>query len=739
MEETQINGSEELGEDFYEKIEAPKFVDLTAPDHFRPGNDDRYWFCLRVGCDQKHEEEMDSEQIYKNFVLRVMAARSPNVRFRKALCRKDPSANVKCPLTVPAKSSKSRISRLAMVSSISQKMVDGKVKARPLLKHTTTPTNEKAKQSSVLSKSLTTPRNKKGLSNPGTFLSVRNPKPTSVAVPKNRVVAKALVFHSPKKAVKIKTSAELSTRMKAICAGMKKLEITGGKKHESGHNKMLPLDASRKQFKGREVKSRVYDSLRSKNCQGKEAKSSKCLKKKNKEKDIEQSCGPAPTKDTENDSSDMETEEKSRNGSLEVCSTLGLQRNEHDGECLVNLKNSEFPLSENKGESMSDDTSRSNLTSLSNCEEKNSGEYDIPSGQDNKTDEGSDSEEKAKSNSEKSKVMTGDYKENATSSGDKENESKAMSNDEKENDSSADDNRKLNQINTSQMEKKKILGKHETYKSIQTVSKGMCKTSKGNSASAVTCAEGVMNYRKPKLTSPKPFRLRTDERQILKEANLEKKLHHNEPLKEITTIAKVPGGSSQRKLKKAVHRNEMCLEQVEYASDARDGSERESDKTKPKEEPLRLRTSCSRTLKGAVRRKQSTTQQRRTVSIDQKTNLATSQIDVDQDRAAKKSAKTFKRTKSLHMKQSRMTQGSESSKKKTISLITPGRLGVIQESSPTIVSSKVVPKPLENGVSPSSKISSSRPSSARRRRTTVPKEPHFHDVHMPKSCTRRVT
>ncbi|KAH7575488.1 hypothetical protein JRO89_XS02G0122600 [Xanthoceras sorbifolium] len=676
----QTPANKERYQRLVEKIIELPFVPSLRTQGARSVSTDHYLKTLRERCDQKHEEEMDSEQIYKNFVLRVMAARSPNVRFRKALCRKDPSANVKCPLTVPAKSSKSRISRLAMVSSISQKMVDGKVKARPLLKHTTTPTNEKAKQSSVLSKSLTTPRNKKGLSNPGTFLSVRNPKPTSVAVPKNRVVAKALVFHSPKKTVKIKTSAELSTRMKAICAGMKKLEITGGKKHESGHNKMLPLDASRKQFKGREVKSRVYDSLRSKNCQGKEAKSSKCLKKKNKEKDIEQSCGPAPTKDTENDSSDMETEEKSRNGSLEVCSTLGSQRNEYDGECLVNLKNSEFPLSKNKGESMSDDTSR-NMTSLSNCEEKNSGGYDIPSGQDNKTNEGSDSEEKAKSNSDKSKVLTGDYKENATSSGDKENESKAMSNDEKENDSSADDN--------SQIEKKKILGKHETYKSIQTVSKGMCKTSKGNSASAVTCAEGVMNYRKPKLTSPKPFRLRTDERQILKEANLEKKLHHNEPLKEITTIARVPGGSSQRKLKKAVHKNETCLEQVEYASDARDGSERESDKTKPKDEPLRMRTSCSQTLKAA--------------------------IDVDQDRAAKKSEKTFKRTKSLHMKQSRMTRGSESSKKKTISLTTPGRLGVIKECS-----------------RPSS-------SSARRRRTTVPKEPHFHDVHMPKSCTRRVT
>lgn len=40
-------------EDFYETIEAPKFVDLTAPDH-RPEGDDRYWFCSRVGQNLIH-------------------------------------------------------------------------------------------------------------------------------------------------------------------------------------------------------------------------------------------------------------------------------------------------------------------------------------------------------------------------------------------------------------------------------------------------------------------------------------------------------------------------------------------------------------------------------------------------------------------------------------------------------------------------------------------------------------
>lgn len=35
-------------DDIYENIEAPKFVDLTAPDCRRPDHD-RHWFCFRVG------------------------------------------------------------------------------------------------------------------------------------------------------------------------------------------------------------------------------------------------------------------------------------------------------------------------------------------------------------------------------------------------------------------------------------------------------------------------------------------------------------------------------------------------------------------------------------------------------------------------------------------------------------------------------------------------------------------
>lgn len=48
-EEEEFCGGGGGGDEFYEMIEAPKFVDLTKPDHHRPDHDDRFWFCLRVG------------------------------------------------------------------------------------------------------------------------------------------------------------------------------------------------------------------------------------------------------------------------------------------------------------------------------------------------------------------------------------------------------------------------------------------------------------------------------------------------------------------------------------------------------------------------------------------------------------------------------------------------------------------------------------------------------------------
>ncbi|XP_012480579.1 uncharacterized protein LOC105795484 [Gossypium raimondii] len=533
MDKFQINGAgdeEIIGDEFYEKIEAPKFVDLAAPDRCRTENDDRYWFCLRVGCDQKHEEEMDPEEIYKNFVLRVMAARSPSVGLRKALCRRDSRLKLDCPRTVPAKSSKSRVSRLAMISSISTKMGEAKVKVK---QSSTTPNVKKAtaaKQPST--KALTTPRNKKGVSNPGTFRSVRNPKPTTVEVPKDRVVAKALVFHSPKKAVKLKKSVEWSSSLRRICSGMKKLEITdGSKKNALGCNK--PLAAPRKQLRGREVKSRVYDSLHCQNQKTQEAKSINRLKKKN-ENELPLSEAALGRQQDEKDTIDS----TSKNPSDILEQVTGPSRSSHEENIEPCPKDNEIP----------------------------------------EATEGDDD------------------KENAMASNIRVSESKVMEIDNnKENYAASDENRKLD------CDTGKLM--NETHKNIQKVAKVISKTMKENST-AVKGAQG-MNYRKPKLTNPKPFRLRTDERGILKEANLEKKhlqapegdnesdtRTHKDQTQTIKTSSLMkPKGSMERKIS-TIHQKRTAPMHQKATQKSEGGSE----KTRP-----RVVAALSRKKLGAIK------------------------------------------------------------------------------------------------------------------------------------------
>ncbi|KAK8563157.1 hypothetical protein V6N13_018302 [Hibiscus sabdariffa] len=626
MDDFQINGAggeEVIGDDFYEEIEAPKFVDLSAPDRSRAEHDDRYWFCLRVGCDQKHEEEMDSEAIYKNFVLRVMAARSPSVGLRKALCKRDSRSKLECPRTVPAKSSKSRVSKLAMISSISQKMGEAKVRVRHVAKQSsTTPNVKAAKQSST--KALTAPRNPKGLLNPATFRSVRNPKPTSIVVPKDRVVAKALVFHSPKKVVKLKKSVEWSSSLRKICTGMKKLEISdGSKKNALGCNNK-PVDAPRKQLRGREVKSRVYDSLHCQKQKTQEAKSLKRLQKKNSDKDLPLSEAPMCPKPIEKDS--VESTSKNPFDSLEQAI----------GE---NVKISS--------------PSRSKMTSISESE------------WDNEINERGNHEETIKSCSKDIKIpgaTENDDKENALASNIRVGEN------DKENATASDENRQLN-CATSKPVKKDVLGRHETSKNIQKSTKVMNKTMKENST-AEKGARGT-TYRKPKLTNPKPFRLRTDERGILKEANLEKK-HLQAPMKE-TTFSGSQGGNLLRK-----HQN------VEINENSDNGS----DTITLQDQPQTIETSGSKKSKG--------------------------------------SAETNHKLPSI--KQLVRSRGVASSRKK------PGQLGATKETSPAMPGlPKETSDPKESGT-----CSVKKASSQRRRHTTIPKEPNFHTLHAPKSCTKRV-
>ena len=258
-------------------------------------------------------------------------------------------------------------------------------------------------------------------------------------VPKTRVIAKALVFHSPKKACRTKKSLELKIPVGKLCAAMSKLEIASGKKQTIGCNRPLPLDkTSRKQFRGREVKSRVYDSLHSHTHKGQEAKPLKNMKRKKKEKDLKQSCEPVSREGDENYLSDMEINERSRNGSLEGCSESGTSKNgETNGhEGRLNFKEPSEPPSAKHPVEVFSETSRGDISTLSSSEERPSRDSDYQNSLD-VTEPIKKTNDANEDNRNSSRDADNDDKENALPSDVKENDVEFES-DEKENSASND-------------------------------------------------------------------------------------------------------------------------------------------------------------------------------------------------------------------------------------------------------------------------------------------------------------
>ncbi|KAK6159154.1 hypothetical protein DH2020_006468 [Rehmannia glutinosa] len=432
-------------EEFYEEIEAPKFVDFTVPDHYCP--DDRYWFCHRVGCDLKHEEEMDSEAIYKNFVLRVMAARSPNIRLRKALDR----TPVKCPLSAPPKSSRPRLSRMAIISSISKKMTDDKKRVEQKL-HTESK-----------------------------FLSERSEsKPTNIEVSKSRIVAKALVFRSPKKTIKVKTSVELPTPITKLCEGMNKLEISSQRKLASGYSSKI---------------SKISSSS-SKTCTNQEAKYGRCIKSKIKGKLSQQASKKLMGDDHADKLKNEESIDIKQQSDQNVAEEFEPQKSTHEEASPVDSK------------------TEGNCLDLKRC---------------NNSSEGNEN-----GSIENCGEPVDNLNANNTSEGER-NGHEFMDGDDKENAAASDENRMHNK--NMKQNGRKIFGMHDQCGQVK---KKVMKES-------VNSPSPVMKLKKPKATNPKPFRLRTDERGILKEANLERRTtDHVAPPSESATLSTL-GGKLQRK------------------------------------------------------------------------------------------------------------------------------------------------------------------------------------------------
>ncbi|XP_047983331.1 uncharacterized protein LOC125224033 [Salvia hispanica] len=561
-----LNGGED--DEFYDKIEAPKFVDFTVPDHYSP--DDHYWFCLRVGCDQKHEEEMDSEAIYNNFVLRVMAARSPNVRLRKALDRNASRTPTKCPLSAPPKSSKPRLSRMAVISSMSKKMDEGKKKVvRPLLKPGSTPVT---KTKPVAAKYLTTPRNKKSISDQSSFRSVQHPKRINVEVPKSRMVAKALVFRSPKKAIKVKTSFELRTPVSKLCQGMNKLEIS------SQRRKPLQTCKGQEDKLGRSVRTKTKGQLSQKQeCEkflGRDETHS--LKK-------EESCAIGKQLDTK------------------VSEESGLQESSHEEA------HSTVPPATQCLDSASPDYSKGEVAKAEEC-----------NGNENITSE-----------------SCVDHHGNNSSEGER-NGLDFEDGDDKENVAASDENRMPSNI--LKQNERKIFGVHQKCDQVRK------KVTQAHDILKEGLSGPVMKLKKPKATNPKPFRLRTDERGVLKEATLDRRVGVDSPASQCeNTNVSTPGGKLQKK----------------NASDIQKGSPAVVSKTPKRQE--RLKSAAPMTPESNKPKEQKVKS------------------------SAMQRLEKFRKLTSSSVPKRVRPQGVESKKQELVSLLIPGqKLDVIHETSPQV-------------------------------------------------------
>ncbi|KAH0457999.1 hypothetical protein IEQ34_013314 [Dendrobium chrysotoxum] len=247
MEDPDMAVAEEE-EEFYERIDAPKFVDFTIPDRSRP--DKKSWFCARIGCDQNHEE-VDPDELKKSFMLRVMAARSPNVRFQRALNKQGPRANTKCPQSAPAKSIKIGISRMRNMNSIPEKISVAKLKQHPIASLRETPIQKKPKVHTLTSeKEQTSTGNNKSQAK---YLKTSD----NVVVSKDRNLVRALFSHTPKKA-----AGSSKSPISEICSETKKKINIG---YERKGKTQCSCAVNSNKCKGSSISSRKSRAVGSKN------------------------------------------------------------------------------------------------------------------------------------------------------------------------------------------------------------------------------------------------------------------------------------------------------------------------------------------------------------------------------------------------------------------------------------------------------------------------------------------
>ncbi|XP_076927458.1 uncharacterized protein LOC143591017 [Bidens hawaiensis] len=457
-----------------------------------------------------------------------------------------------------------------MASSLtSHKNGDPQNKTGPCSKVGSTPV---ARTRQVAAKYMTTPRNKMCQPNPNSFRSVQNPKTTTVDVVKSRAVAKALVFRSPKKAIVLKKSVELHTPLTKICEGMKRLGLASQKKTVKGSvskpKKTETEDSSRKQLKICRSEKKSLASAKSTKTENKKTFTEKCQSVHEQVVDVKPNDGFTSEVSKKEDMIHHETSATSNSHALKAeyndLSSIEDKENIICAEDHSNEAKGKSSIPHETSEASNLHALRAEIKDLSNIEDK---ENMVNAEDHSKIKDVSNIEDKesmvsAEDHSKIKDMSNIEDKENMVSAEDHSNEVeekaliphetseasnshplgaeiKGLSNieEDKENMVTEDHSNEVNVgFENEQMDdgKENALNPQDNNRSNQPLGDKMLNKEIHKKNKVVqTAGPGVMKCKKPKPTSIKPFRLRTDERGILKEANLEKKLHLPAPKKEV--------------------------------------------------------------------------------------------------------------------------------------------------------------------------------------------------------------
>ncbi|PWZ29988.1 Phytoene dehydrogenase, chloroplastic/chromoplastic [Zea mays] len=163
--------------------------------------------------------------------MRVMAARSPNVRLQKAIDRKNQSSMLKCPHSAPPKRPRARFARLSAETEAAEKApVEPKPRVERICAMRASPIRTKTARvecPSERKKALTTPRSKAVRSRQELFHNVKHQKESLAAAARKGTVVKSLFMSTTRKKEPVQTLAADKSKgaVSEVCSKLRKLNL----------------------------------------------------------------------------------------------------------------------------------------------------------------------------------------------------------------------------------------------------------------------------------------------------------------------------------------------------------------------------------------------------------------------------------------------------------------------------------------------------------------------------------